>query len=275
MANIKIHVLHTGSVIVNKNLPFHDNQANKLAWTGFLQPKSDLIEVPVSAYLIEHPQGLVLIDTGWNTVNRSKWGQIKNLSFQYPVNKAKLPAGQAINEQLSKLGYQTSDLDYVLLSHLHCDHADGLRLVKDAKKIMTSQVELAAAHRDKFHYLGNEWRGVNIQPFELKSSGIGPFGRSFDLFGDGSLEMVWVPGHAAGLCATIIRSYENDQTVLLTADAAYAHKSWKNNLRPSVVVNAKQAEQSLAWVKQMADNPTVIETLANHDADVVPHTIVL
>lgn len=97
---IKIHIFHTGTVIVDKNLPFHHSGQGPLAFLGLNHFSKEL---PVSSYLIEHPNELILIDTGWNTVNRNRISQLRNLSFQYPVNQAKLPAEQAINEQLNTI----------------------------------------------------------------------------------------------------------------------------------------------------------------------------
>lgn len=272
---IKIHVLHTGSVIIDKTLPYHRESDRPLSWTGFLRPKSDRIKAPVSAYLIEHPQGLILIDTGWSTVNRGHWSQIKNLAFQYPVNKAELPAGQAINEQLAQLGYRPSDLDYVLMSHLHCDHADGLKLVKSAKQILVSAPEWQAAQRDKMHYLPHEWQGVKINKFHYTTSQYGPKQKAFDLFGDGSIVEVWVPGHSAGLSATIINSYNTNQYVLLAADSGYGRPSFEEHLRPSVVINGKEATQSLEWVIKKRLETNNIATLANHDPEIKPQVITL
>lgn len=272
---IKIHVLHTGKVIVDKALPFHHDNDRPLAWTGFMRPKSDLISVPVSTYLIEHPKGLILIDTGWNSVNRTKWGQIKNLSFQYPVNKADLTDGQTIDEKLAALGYHDTDIDYLLMSHMHCDHADGLRLVKNAKRIMLSQEELHACKTDHFHYLPHEWRGVKLTPYEYSDLPFGPHHRAYDVFGDGSVIQVWVPGHSAGLSATIVKSYNTNQYVLLAADTGYAAKSWEEMLTPGVVIDRAQAKQSLEWIKQQSEENNNIATLANHDPEVKEQIITL
>ena len=54
---------------------------------------------------------------------------------------------EAIDEQLAKLGYKPSDLDYVLLSYLDCDHANGLRLVADTKHILVSKAEMEGTKR--------------------------------------------------------------------------------------------------------------------------------
>lgn len=103
--------------------------------------------MPVSAYLIEHPKGLILVDTGWNKVIReSNW---KELRFQSIADTGYLPAGDEIDEQLERLRYKTTDLDYVLMS----DHASGFQLVKNAKKIMVSKKELIQANKQKMIYL--------------------------------------------------------------------------------------------------------------------------
>lgn len=158
---------------------------------------------------------------------------------------------------------------------MHCDHADGLRLVKDAKKIIVSEEEWHAANHDKFHYLPHEWKSVDVKTFHLEKTGLGPQERSFDLFGDGSLVFVWVPGHSEGLCATIIKSPNSEDYVFLTSDTAYASRSWKENLTPGVVIDRKQAQESLDWVKEMAESNHCIEAIANHDPEVKPHTITL
>ena len=271
MEKMKIHVMHTGKVIVDEALPFHHEGDSPLAWTGLFRGKKHRIALPVSTYLIEHPKGLVLIDTGWHTDNREH--QFKNLKFQIFANKAELPQGQAVHEQLAQMGYQPQDLDLVLLSHLHCDHADGLRHVKDAKRIMVSEEEWASAKKDKIKYLHHEWKGVPLQTFPLSETGQGPFGRSFDVFGDGSLEFIWIPGHSDGLCATKVKNLETGDYVLLTSDAGYAAKSWKENLTPGVVNNREKAQKSLDWVRETVEDPHCVLALANHDPEVEPQVI--
>ena len=59
---IKIHVLHCGSMLVSKAVPYGGGVNLKNARRGIIRPP----QLPVSAYLIEHPKGKVLIDTGWS-----------------------------------------------------------------------------------------------------------------------------------------------------------------------------------------------------------------
>ena len=62
---MKVHVFHTGKVKVDIAIPL--GEKNPLAFTGFFRPKSKKRRLPVSAYLIEHPKGKLLIDTGWDS----------------------------------------------------------------------------------------------------------------------------------------------------------------------------------------------------------------
>jgi len=267
---IKLHVIHCGQVQVDIALPFRQRTLNPVAYTGLFRSERHQVLLPVSAYLIEHPKGLVLIDTGWHSNVRNN--QIKYLGrLHYMINKAILPEGQAINEQLGKYGIKPQDLDYVVLSHLHSDHASGLKLLNESKKIIVSEEELRAANKDKLRYIHHMWKGTNIKTFHMTLSEYGPQHRSFDLFGDDTIVFVHVPGHTSGLVATIIQN--NDKFVLLTSDCGYAPKSWEQMILPGVMVNKKQLFESLSWEKEMSQKANCIRVIANHDPDTKPQTI--
>ncbi|PTI79770.1 MBL fold metallo-hydrolase [Staphylococcus succinus] len=268
-SSIKVHVLHTGSVIVDEALPFNYKSNPPFAWTGLFRSKKKQMRLPVSIYLIEHPKGLVLIDTSWHAMNRTK--PFKNLALAYPIYKADLPEGQAVHEHIEQLGYQVSDIDYVVLSHLHCDHADGLRHVSTANHILVSQEELDAANHNTIGYAPHQWENINIDTFTFTHNGIGPTGKSFDLFDDGTIEFVHTPGHSMGQCAARIKAHKEDNAFLLLAsDAAYASKSWDYGILPGLVNNKEETINSLNWIKSQATHPQCIQVLANHDPDIKP-----
>ncbi|WP_318766769.1 N-acyl homoserine lactonase family protein [Lactiplantibacillus carotarum] len=269
---IKIHVMHTGLVKADRALPFHGLYRNPLAFTGLLRSERNRVILPVSSYLIEHPRGLILIDTGWNKlVRKSNW---QELGPQVQINTGYLPAGWAVDERLAALGYQPSDLDYVLLSHLHCDHVSGLKHVQAAKQILVSAPEWHVANHLPMVYLPHEWRGVNVQTYDYQTSGIGPFGESYDVFGDGSVLQVHTPGHATGMSATLIRGRDGHY-VLLAADAGYARRSWEQMITPGICTSRKDAITSLGWVREMAHASNCVQTLANHDPQTDQQTITL
>ena len=278
---MKIHVLHTGEVRVSPYLPFGGDNCNLLKASGMTTPKKDWIWLPVSVYLIEHPKGLILVDTGWHRDMSpegvyDKAAQIKSLGSRvlYNVNQGQIPLGEAVDEQLEAMGIKPADLDYVLLTHLDCDHANGLRAVKDAKHIIVAQEELDCARKNGFiRYKKKWWEGVDMQTIKWNGTE-GPAGKSFDLFGDGSIKMINIPGHCDGLCAVKI-TREDGKYVLLFSDGGYATKSWKEMITSGVSLDKEMQKKSLMWIREQAMDSNCIESLATHDTDIKPHVIEL
>lgn len=278
---MKVHVLHTGEVRVSPYLPFGGDNCNLLKASGMTTPKEDWIWLPVSVYLIEHPKGLILVDTGWHRDMSpegvyDKAAQIKSLGSRvlYNVNQGQIPLGEAVDEQLEAMGIKPADLDYVLLTHLDCDHANGLRAVKDAKHIIVAQEELDCARKNGFiRYKKKWWGGVDLQTIEWNGTE-GPAQKSFDLFGDGSIKMINIPGHCDGLCAVKI-TREDGKYVLLFSDGGYATKSWKEMITSGVSLDKEMQRKSLQWIREQSMDANCIESLATHDTDIKPHVIEL
>ncbi len=281
MEHIQIHVLHTGTVAVAPALPFGGANCNIIKASGIFEKRSNRLWLPVSCYYIEHPKGKILVDCGWHR-NMSPDGtfspmaQIKSLGspLLFLVNQGMLPPNAAINEQLQKMGVLPSDLDYVLLTHLDCDHANGLALVQEAKHIMVSADELhcARAH-SKIRYQKKWWSECNLTAFAWNGTE-GPAGNSYDLFNDGSVVLIAIPGHSDGQFAVKIKN-SSGKFVLLFSDGGYAEKSWKEMLPSGIAVNREMQMKSLAWIKAQSMDKDCIASLANHDAHVIPHTILL
>lgn len=273
MNTIKIHILHCGSVWVDRAVPFYEKTLHPMPYTGFFRGENKKVRLPVSAYLIEHPKGLVLIDTGWHTDVRKDGGREHLGLLHWLINKADLPEGQAVTEQLAKLGYQPSDIDYLVMSHLHTDHASGMQLLKDARKILVSRQEWHETKRRKLTYLPAMWDGLDIEIFDFQKSDYGNERKAFDLFGDDSVVFVNTPGHTLGLAATLVQN--NGKFVLLASDVGYAEKSWKEMLLPGVQVDKQKVKASLEWVGMMSQHPDCIKVIANHDPEIKPQIIEL
>lgn len=267
---IKIHVFHTGSVRVDQAIPHHES--NPLAVTGFMRGKSKKMILPVSCYLIQHPQGNILIDTGWDTIYakekpKQKMGLVNKISG--PIIKET----EGVDSKLKAIGIRPAELDCVYISHMDFDHTSGLRLVKEAKQIKTSEEEWKACNQFGLRYI-DAWTGIcRIDTFAYQNTGIGPFARSYDVYGDGSIELVATPGHSKGLFSVKVSG--NDKYVVLGNDAAYTQQSFEKHIIPGFAVDSKNAEKSLDWLCECREDPNCLEVLVNHDPTVKEHVIEL
>ena len=267
---MKVHIFHTGKVYIDKALAYKEKSFHPMPYTGWLRGKKTKSWVPVSSYLIEHPKGLILVDTGWH--EEIRYNQKKHLGrFAYSMYKGQLPPAESINEKLASLGLKSRDIDYVFLTHLHSDHASGLKHVKDAKKILVSDIEWQAAAR-KIGYIRSMWEYVPIQTFPFEAIPYGPFQRGLDVFGDSSLYLIHTPGHTDGMFSVLIRM--NQGWLLLASDVGYSSKSWEQMILPGVTTNVHNARKSLKWVRDFSKREDCLQVLANHDPAIDPQVIV-
>lgn len=284
MTKIRIHVFHTGEVCVAPELPFGGEHCSTIKASGVFVKKSERLWLPVSAYLIECDHGKILFDCGWHRDMSpdgifDKGAQVKSLGSLplYVTNQGRIEKGAAINEQLAALDIRPADLDLVLLSHLDCDHANGLKMVADAKQILVSKDELNFAENgtpvNRIRYNADWWNGTKMQTFDWNGME-GPAGKSYDVFGDGSFVMVNIPGHSKGLCALKITGSDG-RFVLLYADGGYARKSWEQLITSGIADDKAAQKQSLQWIREQSMDANCVASLANHDPDVQPHVIEL
>lgn len=284
MESIRVRIFHTGSVCVSPHLPFGGDDCNIVKASGLTTRKKDRLWLPVSSYLIEHPKGKILVDYGWHrdmspNGGYDKKAQIKSLGSRrlYMVNQGVLEKGAAIDEQLLEIGVKPSDLDYVLLTHLDCDHANGVGLVKPAKHIMVAKEEIACSKKkapvNQIRYQSKWWEDCKLEGFDWNDEE-GPFGKAYDLFGDGSVKMINIPGHCDGLCAVKVKN-QDGKYVLIFSDGGYAAKSWKDMVTSGICIDKAAQRKSLEWIREQSMSEDCVESLANHDADVIPHNICL
>ena len=184
---------------------------------------------PVPAFLLRHPtEGDVLVDTAYHpsaaTDPARTVGRLSSVLFAHRV--------QPLRPQLEALGAEPGT---VVMTHLHTDHASGLAEFP-AAELVCDRAEWEAAVRggDFQGYCRPAFEGhERRRPVDLDAGDRhGPFGRTHDLFGDGSVRLVSTRGHSAGHCSVLVRTAERE--VLLCADACGAERQL-HELAPSAV----------------------------------------
>jgi N-acyl homoserine lactone hydrolase len=189
--------------------------------------------IQVYAHVLRHPtQGVFLVDTG---VSRRIVEDPARVGVGWIVRKALHPERMRIGVDtaslLSRLG---QPLAGVLLTHLHLDHITGLPDIPRGTPIYIGPGE--ASQRAFLNLFGRgSTDGVLQGHAELRQWSFAPDPDQrqagvIDVFGDGSVAAIWVPGHTAGSTAYLVRTPRGP--VLFTGDTCHTRWGWDNGVEP-------------------------------------------
>ena len=277
---IKIHILHCGTVSVSPSVP-EGGLSLGGALGGVFCPESRRVTLPVSCYLIEHPAGRVLVDTGISrdispdgVFDRKAANRILP-TYLTGFFRPSVEKGCTAVEKLEGVGIAPEDLDIVLLTHLDPDHTAGLRSLRNAKRRLMPQEEFFWSCRTVFRVRQpwNLWVDEDTEYFWFKGTGIGPNWWSYDLFGDGSVTLVSLPGHTFGHIGVKIEN--NGKSLILCSDACFNGRNLSTMTVPGFGFSEKSMLRSLKWLRSEAEKPGCIGVIANHDPDVPEQVIEL
>jgi N-acyl homoserine lactone hydrolase len=221
----------------------------------FLDGEHGSLRMPVPAFLIEHPQGHVLFDTGMHPdiVHDAKG----RLGFIADVFQTEMGAGDAIAERLATLGVAPDRLRHVVLSHLHFDHAGGLASVPNAR-VVVQRRDWEAGHdadlASSLYFAREDFdHGHDVQVVDGEH----------DLFGDGRIVCLPTHGHTPGHQSLRVRLDGGD--VVLTADACYLRRTLENDHLPPQPFDRAAMLDSLRRLRALRDAGARL--VFGHDAE--------
>ena len=174
--------------------------------------------------LVERPEGLLLVDTGFGTGDIADPGRLGR-PFRIAVGPALAPAETAV-AQLSARGFAAADVTDIVLTHLDLDHAGGLSDFPDARVHVYAE-ELDAALkptlREKARYIGAQWaHGPRWERHRVAGEEWLGF-ESVTALGDDVL-LVPLHGHTRGHCGVAVRTggTDSEQWLLHAGDAYFS-----------------------------------------------------
>ncbi|MCG6120273.1 MAG: N-acyl homoserine lactonase family protein [Blastomonas sp.] len=244
-AQVQLWRLDCGTVAANDLNAFSDTQA----YPG--QSK----RLASSCYLIRHGSDYLLWDTGLPSAIKGKPLDPK-LAMDATVTLT-------IKEQLAQLKIDPARITYVGLSHYHFDHSGQVAEFPNATLIV-GKGDWTVLTTDPGSY------GANPAPFAHWISGGGKVDQATtdkDVFGDGSVTMLRLPGHTPGHSGLLVRLKEKGP-VLLTGDLAHFSENYESNGVPTFNVNRADTLASLDRFKKLADNLKATVIIQHEPADV-------
>lgn len=281
MPTIKIHLLRCGTIALAREAVLGGKEGFVPALRQTAAPADARIELPCYCYLIEHPKGLILVDTGIGRAFSPKGEYdaaaakaLLGAPFAAYLRPSAAP-GQSIGEQLSSRGLSPKDLGLVILTHLDADHVGGLRELRGAKRILMPEDEYFWSCRTvyKLRQPQGLWLDMPAEHFWYRGSPLGTNRWAYDVFGDESVMLVNLPGHTDGLCAVMIRN--GSRFVLLASDAAICRENIETGTPPGFCFDARLARKALRWLREQQSEPGCEAILLSHDREETRETISL
>lgn len=199
------------------------------------------VTIPLLMFLIDHPKGLVVFDTGIDTDD-----------VRDPI--VETSPDRRIDRQVSRLGYEPRDVKYVVLSHLHLDHVGCMHLFPDATFVVRRQ-ELRAAWWPDAYERGYDFACL-LKTRHFKYLQL-PNDEPLDLFQDGSLICIDTKGHTEGHQSLVVDLPESGRIVLV-GDAAQVAENLDDKVPPGMSWSSQFAVQSIEKLRHMRDEGALV-----------------
>ena len=259
---IRIHAISTGQVAVKTK--FRESPwRGPLAILSFVLDRQFTEWMPIWVWVIEHPEGVFVIDTGENAqVNEPDYFRASG-RFAHWLNttqfKFRISREEEIDQQLHQIGLRADSVPTVILTHLHLDHFDGLRHFPNSR-ILVNQLEWEKPYGD-LPKLYPSW--FRPEPVVLNQS-FEAFPKVRFLTDDQHLMMVETPGHTHGHTSVLLRTDEG--FLLFAGDVVYYQAQLTKPAFCGGTVNYRQARQSYQRIREFAaHHPLVV--LPSHDGE--------
>jgi glyoxylase-like metal-dependent hydrolase (beta-lactamase superfamily II) len=226
---VKVHALTCGWI--------------RSALGNFIAGARGSIRVPVPAFLIDHPRGKVLFDSGLHVDTQSDArGRLGFIADHYTVEFA---AGEEVSARLEHAGVAPGEIRWLVQSHLHFDHCGGNALIPNATLVVQRREWEAGADADFRMRMTYDARDYDLGHDVRLVDG------EHDLFGDGSVVCVPTHGHTPGHQSLLVRTGGGE--IVLTADACYLRRTLEELALPPAAFDRDAMLESLATLGRLRD----------------------
>lgn len=216
-----------------------------LRWAGgCLHPQAMAVQgaswrpafFPALFAVLRHPRhGVTLFDTGYSARFIQATDRFPQRAYRW-LTPLQLAAGDSAAEQLAREGIAPESVERIVLSHFHADHIAGARDFPNARFVASREAWDAVRECGAFRgtvrgFLPQllpgdfESRVMLLDGADYKGAGIGNFPAGHDLFGDGSVRLIPLPGHARGQLGLLAQTPGRRR--FLIADAAWTTASFQ------------------------------------------------
>jgi N-acyl homoserine lactone hydrolase len=210
--------------------------------------RDEKVVTPVWSALLRTPDGNILFDTGLHPVHVER----PDATFgPQPSMTVVMEPADAVVARLAALGLKPDDIDIVVNSHLHFDHAGNNGAFPKATFIV--QAEHLAYAKGRPNFPGVYWDIPELR--YAPTAGSTRVARG--------IKVVPTPGHAPGHQSLVVDLADSGR-VVLTGDAAFTRANLQRGEIPALDQNA--AKESLAVIRSLV-NDDLTRVFTSHDAE--------
>jgi len=202
---MRVHVIQTGRLVGNKTVFRAESQSAVFR-------RREPYEFPVYSYILEHPEGLIAIDTGL----AKEWQLGPLLGRLFP---SVVEIEGEIGPQMRAKGLDPKDVRHVVITHLDPDHVSGAGHFQHAEIwVHRREHEFASTLAGRFRQRPRRFWPTGFDPrlYDLDDEAYGPFPKSKALTDSGDVRLVPIGGHTPGQVGAIVRT--NGVALFFTAD---------------------------------------------------------
>lgn len=224
--------------------------------------------LPIYAWLIEHQEGLILVDTG-ETARAGQPGYFPGWHPYFRLGmKTRVEPEEEVGPQLREMGLDPADVGTVILTHLHTDHAGGIHHFPRSRFLAASQeVERASGFMGRLRgYLPHRWPSwfAPESPASSDPRKVGPFFPCYPVTSDRAVMVVPTGGHTPHHLSVLVR--QPDRNVLLAGDTSYTQAALLRRQPDGVSPDPLAAVRTLSRILALASNRPLVY-LPSHDPD--------
>lgn len=260
---MKIHAIKTGTVAVRPTQTIGQG-SGILKMINIFRSNQWTEPLPILAWAIEHPDGIILVDTG-ETSKAAEPGYFPSWHPYFRNLREWVKPEEEIGLQLKNIGINPSDVRSVIMTHLHTDHAGGLAHFPNTKILVHKRAYKEAQGLKGLlgGFLNNRFPSwFKPELFELENNPLGPFPQSLRINND--IFIVSTFGHTKSHVSVIVKS--ENINYFIAGDSSYTQENMLQGKVDGVSHNDKVALETLKNIKAFCEsNPTIY--LPSHDPD--------
>jgi N-acyl homoserine lactone hydrolase len=260
--NVNIHAITTGLISVKKNF-LERKGKGVFSKVNILLGQQHAAFMPIWVWVIEHPEGIIVIDTGdIEEAAHKEFHKHESMGAKFLLwamdLKRKIAKKDELNNQLAEINIKPEHVSKIILTHLHADHTDGLKFFPTTE-IIVNELE----HKHPYANLPTTYpKWFKPTLINYSKDRVEYFENAYPITKSEDLWLVPTPGHTHHHSSVLFRT--DNEHLLFAGDTSYKQQQLLDNTFAGSNIDYKKTQQTYDTIKRYAlKYPTVY--LPSHD----------